>query len=213
MIRVKVCGMTDPGNVGEIVGAKPDYIGFIFFPESPRFTGEEPDKKLFSGIPPQIKKVGVFINEDNQTIINNAISFGLNMIQLHGNESVKACGDLKSSGLGVIKVFSIGERFDFKSILKYMQVCDYFLFDTRGEKHGGSGKKFDWKILEAYTIDKPFFLSGGIDEGDAGELRSIVNRGLFAVDINSRFEISPGIKDFTKVKKFINEIKQAGYEL
>jgi phosphoribosylanthranilate isomerase len=195
-------------NVGEIMGAKPDYTGFIFFPGSSRFVGKKPDPELFSIVPPQIKKVGVFINEDNQSIIDKAIRFGLNLIQLHGNESVKACSYLKSTGLGVIKVFSIGEGFNFKSIKKYDPMCDYFLFDTRGENYGGSGKKFDWKILDGYTSDKPFFLSGGIGIGDAGEIKSITNRGLFAVDINSRFEISPGIKDVEMVKKFINELKE-----
>jgi phosphoribosylanthranilate isomerase len=207
MIRIKVCGMTDPVNTGEIVRANPDFIGFIFTPQSPRYVGKEVDPELFSVIPAVIKRVGVFINEDNQTIINQAIRFDLNLIQLHGNESVKTCSELQSSGLGIIKVFNVGERFDFGSLLKYEPVCDYFLFDTMGEKHGGSGKKFDWKILEGYTLDKQFFLSGGIESGDAEEIRSIGNKGLFAVDINSRFETSPGIKDFDKVKKFINEIK------
>jgi phosphoribosylanthranilate isomerase len=209
MIRIKVCGMKDPVNVGEIVGANPDYFGFIFFPGSPRYVGKEPGPELFSIIPAGIKRVGVFINEDSKTIINQAIRFGLNLIQLHGNESVKTCSELQSSGLGIIKVFNIGERFDFGSLLKYKSVCDYFLFDTRGEKLGGSGIKFDWKILEGYTMDKQFFLSGGIDSGDAGVVRSIENKGLFAVDINSRFETSPGIKDIVKVKKFINEIKES----
>jgi len=209
MIRIKVCGMTNPENVGEIIGAKPGYIGFIFYPGSSRYVGKEPDLKLFASVPPLIKKVGVFINEDNQSIIDKAIRFGLNLIQLHGNESVNVCSDLKSTGLGVIKVFNIAEGFSFKSIQKYIPVCDYFLFDTKGEGYGGSGKKFDWKILAEYTFDKPFFLSGGIGFGDAGEVKSISNRGLFAVDINSRFEISPGIKDVEKVRKFINELKDS----
>lgn len=201
--------MTDPANVAEIVKAKPDFIGFIFFPDSPRFVGKEPDSILFSSVPKSIKKVGVFINEDNQIIIKQAIRFGLNVIQLHGNESAKACSELKSSGLGIIKVFNIGERFDFGSLLKYKSVCDYFLFDTRGDKHGGSGNKFNWKILEEYTVEKSFFLSGGIGEDDTGVIKSLGNKGLFAVDINSRFETSPGIKDYVKIKTFIDKIKES----
>jgi len=207
MIRIKVCGMTDPVNTGEIVRANPDFIGFIFTPQSPRYVGKEVDPELFGVIPAVIKRVGVFINEDNQTIINQAIRFDLNLIQLHGNESVKTCSELQSSGLGIIKVFNVGERFDFGSLLKYEPVCDYFLFDTRGDKHGGSGKKFNWKILDEYRSDKLFFLSGGIGTEDAGDIRSLENKGLFAVDINSRFESSPGMKDFVKIKTFINEIK------
>jgi phosphoribosylanthranilate isomerase len=209
MIRIKVCGMTDPSNVEEIVKAKPDFIGYIFFPGSPRFVGKEPDSKLFSTVPKSIKKVGVFVNEDNQIIIKQAIRFGLNVIQLHGNESSKACSELKSSGLGVVKVFNIGERFDFGSLIKYSSVCDYFLFDTRGDKQGGSGNKFNWKILEEYRMDTLFFLSGGIGANDAGEILSLGNKGLFAVDINSRFETSPGIKDCAKIRTFISELKMS----
>jgi phosphoribosylanthranilate isomerase len=207
MIRVKVCGMNNPGNVKEIAQLNPDILGFIFYPGSPRYVGNDPDQVLFNSIPPGIKKTGVFYNEDNHKILDLAIRTGLDMIQLHGNESSEACLQLKLSGLPVIKAFNIDRDFDFESLNQYIPGCDYFLFDTKSEKPGGSGKKFAWEKLEEYSLDKPFFISGGISPDDAAEIKSIINRGLFAVDINSRFETSPGIKDAVRVKTFINELK------
>jgi phosphoribosylanthranilate isomerase len=207
MIKIKVCGMKNPGNVKEIAELRPDIMGFVFFAGSPRYVGSEPEMVLFSNVPPGIKKAGVFYNEDYHKILDLSILTGLDMIQLHGNESSTTCLQLKSSGLSVIKGFSIGTDFHFESLNQYMPYCDYFLFDTKSEKPGGSGKKFAWKKLEEYNLDKPFFLSGGISPEDAAEIKSICNRGLFAVDINSRFETSPGIKDAGRVKTFINELK------
>lgn len=213
MIRVKVCGMNNPGNVKEIAELKPDIMGFLFFAESPRFVGHEPEMELFNNVPPDIKKSGVFYNEDNHKILELSIRTGLDMIQLHGNESPITCLQLKSSGLAVVKAFNIDSDFHFDALKQYMAVCDYFLFDTRTEIPGGSGKKFAWEKLKEYNLDKPFFLSGGISPDDAAEIKSIGNRGLFAVDINSRFETSPGIKDAVRVKTFINELKKISYDL
>jgi phosphoribosylanthranilate isomerase len=207
MIRVKVCGMNSPGNVKEIAELTPDIMGFVFYPGSTRYVGNDPDMALFNTVPPGIKKTGVFVNEDNQRILDFSIHAGLDMIQLHGNESPIACLQLKSSGLSVIKAFNIDQDFEFDSLNQYMSGCDYFLFDSKSERPGGSGKKFGWEKLEEYSLDKPFFLSGGISPDDASEIRSITNRGMFAVDINSRFENSPGIKDAVRVKTFIYEIK------
>jgi phosphoribosylanthranilate isomerase len=207
MIRVKVCGMNNPGNVKEISELRPDIMGFVFFAGSPRYVGSEPEMELFSSVPPGIKKAGVFYNEDYHKILDLSILTGLDMIQLHGNESSTACLQIKSSGLSVVKAFSIDTDFHFESLNRYMPSCDYFLFDTKSEKPGGSGKKFAWKKLEEFNLDKPFFLSGGISPDDAAEIKSICNRGLFAVDINSRFETLPGIKDAVRVKTFINELK------
>jgi phosphoribosylanthranilate isomerase len=212
MIRIKVCGMTDPLNVREIVQLKPDFMGFIFFPGSPRYVGEEPDMKLFCDIPSGIMTAGVFLNEDNRKILEISARVGLDAIQLHGNESPESCLYLKSMGLTIIKAFNIGSDFSFDSLKRYDQSSDFFLFDTKSEKAGGSGKKFNWSNLEDYSLGKPFFLSGGIGPEDAGAFRSLVNRGLFAVDINSRFETSAGIKDSCLVKEFIDEIKYDQHE-
>jgi phosphoribosylanthranilate isomerase len=207
MKRVKVCGMCDPLNVKEIAETKPDYIGFIFFCGSPRYVGEEPEMALFNNVSPGIKKTGVFLNEDNYKILDVSMATGLDMIQLHGNESPESCLQLKTSGLLISKAFNIGMNFRFENLIPYMPVCDYFLFDTKSEKPGGSGRKFNWEKLKEYTLDKPFFLSGGIGPEDAGVIKAIENRGFFGVDVNSRFENTPGIKDITLVKTFIKSLK------
>ena len=207
MKRVKVCGMCDPLNVKGIAGTNPDFIGFIFFRGSPRYVGEEPEMALFNNVSRGIKKTGVFLNEDNNKILDLSMATGLDMIQLHGNESPVTCLQLKSSGFIIIKAFNIGMDFRFENLIPYMPVCDYFLFDTKTEKPGGSGQKFNWEKLKEYTLDKPFFLSGGIGPEDAGIIKAIENRGFFAVDVNSRFETVPGIKDIALVKTFIKTIK------
>jgi phosphoribosylanthranilate isomerase len=207
MLKIKICGMNDQVNVSGITDLNPDYLGFIFHKDSPRFVGTEPDMRLFRNVPPGIKKVGVFLNERSQKIFEISISAGIDVIQLHGDELPDYCDRLKSCGLTVIKVFNMSNEFSFNSLIPYLSKCDYFLFDTKSRRHGGSGRKFDWKKLEGYYFDKPFFLSGGIGPEDVEPLNSICNKGLYAVDLNSRFELSAGIKDIGLVKKFINSIK------
>jgi phosphoribosylanthranilate isomerase len=207
MNRVKVCGMCDPLNVKEIAEAKPDFMGFIFFSGSPRYVGKDPEISLFHNVPNSIKKAGVFVNENNQKILDLSIRTGLDIVQLHGNESPASCLQLRSSGLTIIKTFNIDNHFDLQFLIHYIPVCDFFLFDAKGERPGGSGMKFNWTKLEDYSFDKPFFLSGGIGPEDTRIFKAMENRGLFAIDINSRFEISPGIKDVVLVKTFIKKIK------
>jgi phosphoribosylanthranilate isomerase len=207
MIRVKVCGMTNPDNIKLVSEAKPDFLGFIFFQGSPRYVGEDPESGLFHNIPGSIKKTGVFINEENSRIRDLSARRGLEMIQLHGEESPVSCLQLRSSGLIIVKSFNIDDNFNFDTLGKYMPVCDYFLFDTKTLIPGGSGKKFNWRKLEEYSMDKPFFLSGGIGPEDCYSVKALETRGLFGVDINSRFETSQGIKDPVRVKKFIEKIK------
>jgi phosphoribosylanthranilate isomerase len=207
MLKIKVCGMSDPLNVKEIAETNPDYMGFIFYPGSPRYVGVEPDSSLFHSIPDSITKTGVFVNEEPEKISDLTQIAGLDLIQLHGNESPEYCSLLKSSGLKIMKAFSIGEEFDFEKIRPYMPYCEYFLFDTKTDKPGGSGRKFRWEKLTGYCLDRPFFLSGGIGPEDSALILTIMNRGLFGVDINSGFEISPGIKNVALVKIFLDEIK------
>jgi phosphoribosylanthranilate isomerase len=208
MKKIKICGLTDPSNVLEISKAGPDFIGYIFYQKSPRFVGTEPDPELFRFIPQGTKKVGVFVNEENQKILEISYRAELDLIQLHGSESPASCSWLRSFGLKVIKAFSLGQDFSFEPVYKYLPFCDYFLFDTKSEKPGGSGIKFNWDRLKEYTSDKPFFLSGGIGPEDSVICRTLENRGFYAVDINSRFESEQGIKDVYLVRKFINEIKK-----
>lgn len=207
MIQVKVCGMNDPLNVKAIAEAKPGFMGFIFFPESPRYVGAEPDMALFYNVPLGIKRIGVFFNEDNYKILDLSLHTGLDLIQMHGDESPESCFHLQSSGLSIIKSFKIDKNFSFEILKRYLPCSDYFLFDTKSQKPGGSGRKFNWEKLKEYSLDKPFFLSGGIGPEDTSLVKSLDNKGFFAVDINSRFEISPGVKDTDKVRTFIKEIK------
>jgi phosphoribosylanthranilate isomerase len=213
MIKVKVCGMHDPLNVKEIAEAKPDFMGFIFHPESPRYVGDKPEIELFRNVHSDIKRVGVFLNENISKILEISAQTGLDMIQLHGNESPVSCFQLRSSGLAIIKTFNIDNEFSFEILKQYMPVCDFFLFDTKSDKPGGSGTKFNWEKLKEYSLEKPFFLSGGIGPEDPGALRLIENSGYFAIDINSRFETAPGIKDVELVTEFIKTIKMTGNEL
>lgn len=207
MIKVKICGMHKPLNVKEIAEAKPDFMGFVFYAKSPRYVGADPEMTVFQNVPSGIKRIGVFINEVNHKILDLSIHTGLDMIQLHGNESPVSCLQLKLTGLTIIKTFNIADDFNFESLMQYMPVCDYFLFDSKSELSGGSGRKFNWIKLKDYSLNKPFFLSGGIGPEDSGLINSLENRGFFAVDINSRFETTQGIKDVAMVKKFIEEIK------
>jgi phosphoribosylanthranilate isomerase len=209
MIRVKVCGLNDPSNVKAISESGADFIGFIFYPGSKRYVGDYPDKMLFANVSAGIKKTGVFVNEESKMILESAKSSELEVIQLHGDESVDYCKFLKASGLSIIKTFRVGKDFDPGITDQYSDACDYFLFDTKDEYHGGSGHKFNWRILGNYYFKKPFFLSGGIGPEDSGIAATIVNQQFYAVDVNSRFEIFPGIKDAVRVKNFINEIKRS----
>jgi phosphoribosylanthranilate isomerase len=206
-MKVKVCGLRDKENITAIAGAGPDYIGFNFYKGSKRFVGDPPDVRLFNNVPDGVKKAGVFVDEKINKILALLSAADIQIVQLHGNESVQKCSELRSSGLVVIKAFNIGSDFRFESLSDYMTVCDFFLFDAKSEFRGGSGKKFDWSKLEEYTFDKPFFLSGGIGPDDPAEIRKISNPAFYAVDINSRFEILPVTKDVSLVKKFINDLK------
>lgn len=197
--------MRDGGNILDISALKPDYMGFIFYPESKRYFGNNLDaiRELSS----DIKKTGVFVDEDPVKTLEIADKCRLDLIQLHGSESASICHELKASGYSVVKTFSLDENFDFSLLFSYEEKCDYFLFDTKSVYHGGSGIKFNWELLNNYTLVTPFFLSGGIGPGDINAINSISHPALYAVDINSRFELTPGIKNSVQVKKFIETIR------
>jgi phosphoribosylanthranilate isomerase len=207
VLKVKVCGMTDPQNILSVAGAGPDYIGYIFYPLSPRWVGSDPDNSIFRNVPQSIQRVGVFVDAAPEFVIRTAISADLHAVQLHGDESPQVCRMIRAEGLSVIKVFGSGAVADGEKLSQYISAANYFLFDTTTIQKGGSGRRFNWNVLGDYTIEKPFFLSGGIGPNDAEAVRSLTNRGLYAVDINSRFEKTPGIKDPELVKSFIKEIK------
>ena len=217
-MKVKVCGMKY--NTAEIAGLQPDYMGFIFWPGSPRYIEGTP-----GGLPASIPKVGVFVNAPVEEILQKTRDFQLQLIQLHGEESPAYCQALrdklqhagrKLSAVKIIKVFSIEEAFDFNELTPFEDCCDYFLFDTRGKLPGGNGYAFDWQLLEGYASGKAYFLSGGIGPDDLHQLKAFMERPearlCHAVDVNSRFEESPGKKDPGLLAAFIKEVTQLEHQ-
>ncbi|MFV0590165.1 MAG: phosphoribosylanthranilate isomerase [Draconibacterium sp.] len=180
-----------------------DLLGYIFYEASKRFVGENPESGLFDATKP---KVAVFVDENAFEILALAKNFNFEYIQLHGKENPKTCALLKKQGLKIIKAFSIDDSFRFETTKAYEKEVDYFLFDTKTPQHGGSGKKFNWEILNKYNGHKPFFLSGGIGPDDAAEIKKINHPKMTGVDLNSGFEDEPGLKNIEKLKKFIDEI-------
>lgn len=207
MIGVKVCGLTNAQNAREIAACGADFAGFIFYPPSKRYVGDAPEPALFRAVAPPVRKVGVFVDEETETLLRKAFLYDLYAVQLHGSELPAACESIRSAGIRVIKAFGVGEAFDFRQLEPYAGSCDYFLFDTATAMHGGSGMSFSWEILQRYTLEVPFFLAGGIGPSDAPALRALVHPLLKIADINSRFETRPGMKDVEQVRKFIEEIK------
>lgn len=200
--------MRNQSNIEDLVKLKPNYIGFIFYAKSKRFIGQQIPDEIQALVPVYIQKVGVFVDEPFDNLLEKFRSNKLDMIQLHGSELPGYCERLKKLDIPVIKVFSVGADFDFTTVQPYNQFCDYYLFDTAGDLHGGNGVKFDWKKLDQYKESKPFFLSGGIQPIDADEIKNITHNELYAIDINSGFEIEPGVKDIPILKSFIEKIRE-----
>ena len=206
-LKIKVCGMRDPENISGVVGAVPDYLGFIFYPKSKRFVGFNPSAEVMAVVPDSVKKVGVFVNEIPEKVQETVQNWNLNVAQLHGNETPEYCRQIQDSGITVFKAFSVDELFDFEMLDAYSKVCNYFLFDTKGQLPGGTGQKFNWQLLQNYKADVPFFLSGGIGPLDLEAIRHFGHPRWCGIDINSGFEISPALKDVEKVKYFISGIR------
>lgn len=202
---IKVCGMRDSANIEQVRCLNPDMIGLIFYARSPRFVGTEPLPHLTASFAPALK-VGVFVNETVAVVADIAARFRLNAVQLHGNESPAECAALRQAGLKVIKAFGISSTADFAQCASYSDCCDMFLFDTRTAGYGGAGVKFDWSILAEYKQDTPFLLSGGISADDAADIRSISHPQLAGIDLNSRFETAPALKDVEKLRRFIADL-------
>ncbi len=204
-MKIKVCGMKQAANVAEVADLHPDYLGFIFYSKSPRLISEV-SAELIKYIPADIKTVGVFVNEDINEVKLKIAKHQLKAVQLHGAESVEYCAEVKTLGVEVIKAFGVHPDFEFEQLVPYVAVVDYFLFDTQTTAHGGSGKVFDWKLLEGYHLDKPYFLSGGIGLEHAHKIAEIQDPRLYAVDVNSKFELEPGLKDVEQLKEFFKAL-------
>lgn len=201
-LKIKVCGMRDAENIAELIKLKPDYIGFIFYAKSKRFVPDRTAKEILKIVPKNIIKVGVFVNELAAEIVRKINIFGLDMVQLHGDESPGYCQDLKSIGVHVIKAFGIDDKFNFSILSEYNSSCDYFLFDTKSSSYGGTGKQFDWSKLEEYNLSKPIFLSGGIGVDDINQIMSLQHIPIYAIDVNSRFEVEPALKNISLLQDF-----------
>jgi phosphoribosylanthranilate isomerase len=205
-MKIKICGMKYPDNILEVGSLLPDYMGFIFWEKSARyFDGVLPN------LPQSIKKTGVFVNASQEDIVSKVNQYDLQVVQLHGHESVTFCQKLKNTlakSIEIIKVFSVNSTFDFDELKPFESVCDYFLFDTKGKLPGGNGTTFDWKVLEKYPSQKPFFLSGGIGLDEIDLVKQILKTDLpiYAIDVNSKFEIETGLKNTKLLASFKQKI-------
>jgi len=206
-LKIKVCGMRDPENISGVAAALPDFLGFIFYLKSARFVGEDFSAEQLKALPETIQKVGVFVNELPEKVIEICKRLNFQVAQLHGNEFPEYCQQIKASGLTVFKAFSVDDSFDFEQLSGYADVCDYFLFDTKGHLPGGTGQKFNWALLKNYQGSVPFFLSGGIGPDDLEAIRNFEHPRWHGLDVNSGFELSPALKDVDKVQRFIREIR------
>jgi phosphoribosylanthranilate isomerase len=195
--------MRDAENIREVEALGVDWMGFVFHRTSPRFVGELPDY-----LPQRAKRVGVFVDETEEQIMETVQLFRLDMVQLHGHETPDFCSRIRSKGLKVIKAINVQNTFSTEEVSFYERACDYFLFDTKTPLPGGSGQKFDWSSLSAYRGTTPFLLSGGISPDDADRVEAFVHERCIGIDLNSRFETSPAYKDIHLLQSFIDKIKR-----
>lgn len=208
-MNIKVCGITEFKQLQQLDALNVDFVGMIFHPGSPRFIGDKLPKKDIKKADFDFKKTGVFVNPEMIDVLDAIDEYGLEVVQLHGNESAEMCEDL-SSEVEVIKAFSIDSSVkDIDALVApYDAVCDYYLFDTAGKAAGGNGEKFDWSILAKAKIEKPFFLSGGIGVDDIAKIKAFKHPDFFGVDVNSKLEKEPGIKDMALVLQFTHGFKK-----
>lgn len=206
-MRIKVCGMRE--NIEAVAGLHPDYMGFIFWEPSSRFLGETGIPNLPHGI----RKVGVFVDETIEVVHARCTQNNMALAQLHGSESPEYCKKLKqeSPAMKIIKAFAVDEHFDFSRLQAYEEVCDYFLFDTKGKLPGGNSRQFDWSLLAGNPSTKPYFLSGGIGAEEIASVEAFLARPeaahCVAVDVNSRFENAPGEKKISELENFMIRLR------
>lgn len=209
-MNIKVCGITQFKQLQQLEALNIDYAGLIFYKDSPRYMGDKMKGKQVKEADFDLKKVGVFVNPGYSELLDAIDEYGLDIVQLHGNETPEMCEDV-SGEVEVIKAFRIEDgavNID-KLVEPYDAVCDFYLFDTAGlkESFGGTGQQFDWSILKKAKIEKPFFLSGGIGPDDAQKIKAFKHPDFFAIDVNSKFEMAPGLKDMAAILKFLQAFK------
>lgn len=215
-LKVKVCGMRQVANLEGLEQLAVDFVGLIFYDKSPRFVEAKGFKKSRLKTPfrrkayvkDKIEKVGVFVNAALEDVLAKVKAYQLDYVQLHGQENVFYCRALKKAGVKIIKAFSVDKNFSFTLTEVFQYDCDFFLFDTKGENPGGNGVSFDWNILQKYKGSTPFFLSGGIQPNMVEEIRALNLPQLYAVDLNSGFEIKPGFKDISILSDFIYQLQK-----
>lgn len=202
-LKIKVCGMKHQANIDEVSRLPIDYMGFIFYPKSARYV----DKPETASVEKPIEKVGVFVNETVETIQHIIDRAGLSIVQLHGSESMDMCATLHDKGIQVIKAFGIDEEFDWSILEGYLPVVDFFLFDTKSPQYGGTGQTFNWNKLKKYPFDKPYFLSGGLSLENIQQAATYEDERLIGLDLNSKFEIQPGVKNIDTLTQALKIIK------
>ncbi len=210
--RIKVCGMTQPDQVLALDEMGVDLAGFIFYPKSPRYVGNKISSEKMRQLKGRIAKVGVFVNSPYEELMRTVEDYRLDMVQLHGDESPFFC-ERVANYVSVIKAFRLSDNDPIDWMVRpYHDGSDMYMFDTMGAGYGGTGKKFDWTVLRQAQLDKIYFLSGGLEPGDEQSILEFaaeeVGKKMFAIDINSKFEISAGIKDLEKVRSFVNTLRQ-----
>jgi len=206
-LKIKVCGMRDPDNIRQLVALGIDYIGFIFHRPSPRYALPLAPEAV-EAVPPQVQKVGVFVDDNPCTVASRLQKYALQAAQLHGDETPEYCRRIKEeTGAGIIKAFGIDGPPDIQELEAYRGTADFFLFDTVTEERGGSGRRWQHHLLEEYPLDIPWFLSGGIDTDILDEPETLRLPGLHGLDLNSRFETAPAMKDIEKIKTFLEKLR------
>lgn len=205
-MQLKVCGMRDRYNIAALCRLQPDYMGFVFYQRSARAVPEQdrPLQAAIAGIQ-GIETIGVFVDEPIELLLQTVRAYCLDRVQLHGAESPAYCTEV-ARYIPVIKAFSIDMAFDWRRPALYEECCSNFLFDTATPQYGGSGTVFDWQLLQYYKGHKPYFLSGGIGPEQAAALKKITDDRLHAIDINSRFEVQPGLKNISLIQTFHHEL-------
>lgn len=210
---IKVCGMRAPENIRQVAALGVDWMGFIFYPQSPRYIAREAfrsrrgEEEALS-----CRKVGVFVDAPLEEMLIAATDYRLDYLQLHGQESPDTCYALQKRGIAVIKAFAIASAEELQKTSEYEGRVDYFLFDTPCEGYGGSGRSFDWSVLSAYQGKTPFLLSGGLNPDSAAAIRRFNHPRFAGIDLNSGFETSPALKDVEKLKAFITDIRKSKSE-
>jgi phosphoribosylanthranilate isomerase len=208
-MNTKVCGITQLKQLQQLDGLDIDFAGLIFYKDSPRYVGDKISAEDLKNSDFDLKKVGVFVNADYDEIMQVVEDYGLDVVQLHGDESPELCEEL-SEEVEVIKAFKVKDSKTSidEMVADYDEVCDYYLFDTASsDLEGGTGKQFDWKLLTKAKIEKPFFLSGGIGVDDIAKVKAFKHPDYYAVDINSKVEKEPGVKDMALVLQFRQGLK------